>query len=261
MNIIANNFFDTNKNPVEGVSGSFELRAYASSESGIVEVSEILDTYTFLSDADGKASAEVTKVLYNTSLIKFFKYYGQRFSIGLEILGKTDKVQIYDSINEKYLTYAPSIIKYNFSATEVNFAFDESGNLSMSEEIVNTKSIILTEATAISFESLRTNYIQVQRDYEAVKKEYEETLKSTNDIVLSKKEAYHPDNFKYVITRLLELQIGTLEPGIEFASEAKLTFEENILKDINRLINRLSEIHPEISIDSGEGQPYSTSRT
>lgn len=254
------NSFDYKGSKVKGITGNFELRAYAEDTSGgssgesgkIIEVSDLLGIFSFESGSEGTAYTDVSKMLSSSTLIKFFKYFSQYYSIGLEMILKTDKVQLV--VNEEGFVFAPNVIRYLFDSKIVKFEFNERSELRM--EKIQSPIVNLEISEQVSYESLRLNYIEKQREYEISKRQYEEKLKSTNDIILNQKEIYYPENFTFVVTRLLELQEGTIDPGIDFTMNAKLELQENILRDINRLINRLSELYPDVSIKDGEGQPY-----
>jgi hypothetical protein len=265
MSEIVNLFIDKkSQTKLDGVTGVFELRAYATDGSSgsagtsgkIIEVSDLLGYYSFKSnrerDDPGTAYVDVSEILSNSILIKFYKYFSIYYSIGLEMILKTDKVEI--DVKGESIVYAPSVTRVLFDSKVVNFSFNERSELQMSK--ITSDPIGLEKSGQLLYENLRLNYIEKQREYEAIKREYEEKLKSTNDIILNQKEIYYPQNFTFVVTRLLELQEGTIEPGIEFTMDAKLELQENILRDINRLINRLSELYPDVSIKDGEGQPY-----
>ncbi len=69
-------------------------------------------------------------------------------------------------------------------------------------------------------------------------------------------EDYHPTNFKVVITRLLEIQEGTLKQAIDYSKTTGLKVEYDRLTAINKLITNLSSMYPNVTIDDGEGIPY-----
>ena len=109
--------------------------------------------------------------------------------------------------------------------------------------------------------TIRETYKTVEENYLLVKKQYESQVSGDVDLEIDTAETYEPTTFKNVITRLLEFQVGTLQPALEYTKTAKLTTEYDRLNTMDKLINILSKMYPNITIDDGEGIPYNSDKS
>jgi hypothetical protein len=210
----------------------------------INDATETLINVDFVTDDDGYAEIDLTKLLRITAFIKFFqKYKGDvTLSVTMEI-PKTDKYNVF--VGNVKIT--PSWKK------------EESGIIFESYDYYNNDDTIILspiEDKVTDLATLRQTYKTVEENYLLVKKRYESQIVGEVDLEIDTTETYEPKSLKTVITRLLEFQVGTLQPALEYTKTAKLTTEYDRLNTMDKLINILSKMYPNITIDDGEGIPY-----
>lgn len=117
-------------------------------------------------------------------------------------------------------------------------------------------SVPVVEATI----SIATKKVEVRNAYDAyvtAKAAYDAVIAGANTIELEQLEPYEPVSPTNIVTRLLEFQTGTLTPAIRYATDAQLGEQLEYLNRINRFVNLYVALYPSITIDDGEGIPYS----
>jgi hypothetical protein len=205
--------------------------------------SGILLSQKFESDGNGNAVIDLTGMLSNKNTLKLIDSYGDKYSFMLRVkfsVFATDEFYPYDEIITNPFEY------------EIR----EGG-------VLTSKNLILE---AITLESLGVKYSlsdlkdelkRVEDLYTITKSNIEKKISlSDKEIEISANE-YEPTNFNLVVTRLLELKEGTLNAGLSFCEQYGLKKELDILNQINRNILKMSELYSNITLEDGEGIPYS----
>jgi hypothetical protein len=250
----------------EGTSGVVMVGLVATSEQiGLVEgeaaVKEpILGRYTiidstdflfkqeFKTDSDGFVIINLDKTLSTTDAIRFYRNYSEKYAVALKIIIEIPKNDNYDY----------SITSDNIRAEwnkDVKFPQFKSINYSNYNDAIYLEPV---GTTATNFTQLRAQYKTAEEKYLLIKQRYEsEVTSNIIDVELPVNDTYEPVNFTQVITRLLEFQSGTLIPGISHAKKLNLETEYKRLDTVNKLINSITRMYPKITIDDGEGIPYS----
>jgi hypothetical protein len=200
----------------------------------------------FITNNEGYASIDLTRMLTNTTFIKFYQKYKGEITLNITIeIPKTSTYNVFvDNIK-----ITP---KWTASDRRIDF---ESYNYYERDDSIILSSIADTVTNLVT---LRRTYKKVEENYLLVKKQFESQVSGNVDLEIDTAEAYEPTTFKAVITRLLEFQIGTLQPAIAYTKTAKLTTENERLTIINNLVNLLAKQYPDITIEDGEGIPYDT---
>lgn len=250
----------------EGTSGVVMVGLVATSEQvGLVEgeatVKEpILGRYTiidstdflfkqeFKTDSDGFVIINLDKTLSTTDAIRFYRNYSEKYAVALKIIIEIPKNDNYD-----YSITSDNIrVEWN---KDVKFPQFKSINYSNYNDNIYLEPV---GTTATNFTQLRAQYKTAEEKYLLIKQRYEsEVISNIIDVELPVNDTYEPVNFTQVITRLLEFQSGTLIPGISHAKKLNLETEHKRLDTINKLINNITRMYPKITIDDGEGIPYS----
>jgi hypothetical protein len=212
----------------------------------INDTTEILFNVNFITDDNGYANIDLTKMLTNNTFIKFYQKYKGEITLNVTIeIPKTEKYNVFvDSIK-----ITPSLKREEFGITFEPYNYYE-----------NDDTIILSliEDKTTDLATLRQTYKTVEENYLLVKKQYESQTIGDVDLEIDTVETYEPTSFKAVITRLLEFQVGTLQPALDYTKTAKLTTEYDRLNTMNKLINIMSRMYPNITIEDGEGIPYNS---
>ena len=215
----------------------------------INDTTENLFSVSFITDDDGYTKVDLSKMLLNTTFIKFYQRYKGEVTLNVTIeIPKTDKYNVF--VGNVKIT--PSWKK------------EESGIIFESYDYYNNDDTIILspiEDKVTDLATLRQTYKTVEENYLLVKKRYESQIVGEVDLEIDTTETYEPKTLKTVITRLLEFQVGTLQPALEYTKTAKLTTEYDRLNTMDKLVNILSKMYPNIKIDDGEGIPYNSDKS
>jgi hypothetical protein len=123
---------------------------------------------------------------------------------------------------------------------------------------VDLGSTILTARSGtVTISTARESVESAYGAYLTAKQSYEELLATADTIELTQLETYEPATPTYIVTRLLEFQVGTLAAAIRYASDADLPDQLALLQRIDRSITQYTSYYPAITINDGEGIPYS----
>jgi Na+-translocating ferredoxin:NAD+ oxidoreductase RnfG subunit len=230
-----------NKLPIGGI---FPISRYIINDN-----TENLYTVNFVTDTDGLVSIDLTEILKNTKFIKFYQKYSGQITLNVTI--EIPKTNIYNVFvdNVKITPY------FHDNITGIQF---NSYNYFEQDDVITLSSI---EDKITDLATLRQTYKTVEENYLLAKKQYESQVTDDVDLEIDTAESYEPKTFKTVITRLLEFQVGTLQPAIEYTNTAKLTTENERLTIIDKLVNLVAGQYPDITIEDGEGMPYNSDNT
>jgi hypothetical protein len=210
----------------------------------INDTTENLFSVNFITDDSGFANIDLTGLLRNNTFIKFYQKYKGEVTLSLTIeIPKTERYKVFVG----NIKITPSWVR-----EETGIAFEDYDYYRND----GTITLLPIEDKITDLATLRRTYKTVEQNYLLVKKQYESQISGEIELEIDTFETYEPKNFKTVITRLLEFQVGTLQPALEYTKTTKLTTEYDRLNTMDKLINILSKMYPNITIDDGEGIPY-----
>ena len=232
-------------NPETGVTVMVGLVALLS--RSIIDSTDYLSKQSSRVNEQGQAVINLDKTFLSTEAYRFYQNYYQKYTIALKIVIEVPKSEIYaSSITSDNILVKWTVSKYlqfdsiNYSEYNDNIYLKSPGN------------------NIVDFVKLRSSLKTAEESYLLIKKKYESELSSsTSDVELPISAVYEPASFSQVITRLLEFQEGTLIPGLSHAEKLNLDVEYKRLDTINKLINIVTGMYSEITIEDGEGMPYS----
>ena len=212
----------------------------------INDTTENLFSVNFITDDSGFTSIDLTGLLRNTKFIKFYQKYKGFVTLNVTIeIPKTD-------INNVFVGNTKITPQWKREESEISF---DSYNYYEQEDVITLSPI---EDKITDLATLRQTYKTAEDNYFLVKKQYESQIFGEVDLEIDTTETYEPKSLKTVITRLLEFQVGTLQPALEYTKTAKLTTEYDRLYTMDKLVNILSKMYPNITIEDGEGIPYNS---
>jgi hypothetical protein len=210
----------------------------------IDDTTDNLFTTRFLINENGYITINLTSMLSNSRLIKFVTKYKDTSVLSVTItIPKTTN----------YSSFAGNLkIPVKWKQGERGLTFDPYDYADENDSI-----ILQSIADQITeFATLRRTYKTIEDAYLLIKNQFETQLIGEIDLEIDTAETYEPKNFKTVITRLLEFQVGTIQPALEYTKTAKLTTEYDRLNTMNTLINVICKMYPDVTIEDGEGIPY-----
>ena len=214
----------------------------------INDTTENLFSVGFITDDEGYSKIDLSKMLTNPTFIKFYQKYKGQITLNITIeIPKTEKYKVFVGnvkITPSWYGEKGEIIFESYDY------YDKNGSVVLSP----------IENTVTNLAMLRQVYKTVEDNYLLVKKQYESQISGEVDLEIDTLETYEPKSFKAVITRLLEFQVGTLQPALDYTKTTKLTTEYDRLNTMDRLISILCRMYPDITIDDGEGIPYNSDK-
>jgi len=210
----------------------------------IDDTTDNLFTTRFLIDETGYITINLTSMLSNSRLLKFYAKY--KDTVVLSVTINIPKTSNYSSLTENIK------LPVKWKQGERGLTFDPYDYYDQGDAIILQP--IADQVT--EFATLRRTYKTIEDAYLLIKTQYETQLTGEVELEIDTAETYEPKNFKTVITRLLEFQVGTILPAVEYTKTAKLTTEYDRLTTINTLINVICKMYPDITIEDGEGIPY-----
>jgi hypothetical protein len=210
----------------------------------IDDTTDNLFTTRFLINENGYITINLTSMLSNSRLIKFVTKYKDTSMLSVTI--NIPKTTIYSSFTGNFK------IPVKWKQDERGLTFDPYDYADENDSI-----ILQSIADQITeFATLRRTYKTIEDAYLLIKNQFETQLIGEIDLEIDTAKTYEPKNFKTVITRLLEFQVGTIQPALEYTKTAKLTTEYGRLNTMNTLINVICKMYPDVTIEDGEGIPY-----
>jgi hypothetical protein len=205
--------------------------------------SGVLTSQKFESDENGNAVIDLTTMLSSRNFIKLINSYEGKYSFILNI-----KVSVFKT--EKFYPYEGIIsnrFEYNRLVDGITF------NTLFLDDIITLESL----EVKYKLSELKSELKRIEDLYTITKSNIEQKISLSDKEIEIVTEDYEPVNFNYVVTRLLEFKEGTLNPGLIFCEQFGLKKELDILKTFDRCILRMTQLYPNITIDDGEGIPYS----
>ena len=215
-----------------------------------------------ISDSKGRVEIVVDDLIYSNEYQKYHELWW-------------DKIYSFDGLKENEIDFKINCKLYNSStsiyATKVfdiqiiynyyNEGYNPKGYIG---NIEITKQLTLTSIkNDLNISTLKENYKNAEYNYLVAKEEYTNNLKNvsidTSDI-FERVSEYEPTSWVYVITRLLELNEGTIAPALRFTKNGGMDVENKRLTMIQKTIENLLNLYPDITLEDGEGMPYSSPR-
>lgn len=261
LNLLILPIIDEKSEKLDGILGNVEisLSVVIYNELAVVEErtklrprnyiemlnSGVLSAQKFESDENGNAVIDLTTMLSNKNFIKLINSYEGKYSFILNIkvsVFKTEKFYPYEGIINNRFDY--SINRQNGEITFDTLFLDDTITLESLE-------------VKYSLSELKSELRNIEDLYTITKSNIEQKISLSDKEIEIVTEDYEPINFNYVVTRLLEFKEGTLNPGLIFCEQFGLKKELDILKTFDRCILRMTQLYPNVTIDDGEGIPYS----
>jgi hypothetical protein len=245
-NSILFNYRDGNTNQIiSNLTSTLSVSLAAFTEGKLISTSDVIGVIKSTTDGDGNMIVDLSKLFdANQKLIYLFKEKYKKYKSGLRLTVTSQTLDPYAStvqiVNLDALEWLneTSFAGYNYA----------DNNDSFYPELIADKPTDL--------KTLISKYKEQELQFFATKAQYEADIKDNLDITVEKGQAYEPDTFRKVITRILEFQKGTLNFAIDYAKTTGLTTEQQRLTTINNVMDILTKMYPNVTIDDGEGIPY-----
>lgn len=245
---MANTIYISFNTKGERVTGIVTINLQALDEKdAIIDSTDVLFKQSISESSTSRESwigqVTATELIRNIKYIEFAKTYSKKAKFIFNITIYTDKTENYKS-SVITTTVGPKWDEgmggFNFLDINLNNNFELPGLAYNIDDIKKLK---------IDFKSLEAQYL-------TAKAAYETEVKDAGILVFEQNESYEPSDGTYIITRMLEFQLGTLIPAIRHFETTQNNIALRHVTAINRSITNLTKQFPDITIDDGEGMPY-----
>jgi hypothetical protein len=221
---------------------------------GAAYTSDVIIDGDETTDSNGIVEVDVTDVFSDSTFLELWQKFSntKNYNVSLQIELQSEKQEI-GSIMYISRTDIPQILSaYNVKLKGGIYSYpdlvywDEYGVFTVDEIVIDEEIL-----KAVQSEKLKR-----QRDFNNSLQDFQNEIVSQSSLQIPYLNEYNPININQIITRCLELNVGTIENGLAYTTDAGLIAETNRLNKIKTLVNQISNLYPTITIEDGEGIPY-----
>lgn len=266
VNNIDFKYVDSTSTPICGLTINYSVKVIAvlanikDPESliprGAVYTSGVIEDGVETTDSNGVVTIDVTNVFSDDEFLKIFAKFNnsRNYNVSIEIKLESEKQEIgpYMYISTTVIPEELSAYNVVFSKKEDDYEYpelvywDEYTEFTVDEIVINEELL-----KAVQSKKLRS-----QRNYVDLLEDFQNEIESQSILQIPILNEYDPININQIITRCLELSVGTIDNGLSYTIDAGLVAETNRLTKIKTLINQISNLYPLTTIEDGEGIPY-----
>lgn len=266
VNNIDFQYRDSTSTPICGLTINYSVKVIAVlanikdpealNPRGAVYTSDVIEDGVETTDSNGVVTIDVTNVFSDSEFLQIFAKFSnsKNYNVSIEIKLESEKQEIGPSMYISTTNIPTQLSAYNvvFSKKEDDYEYpelvyqDEYDYFTVEEIVINENK--LKEAQAKKLKS--------QRSYVDLLEDFQNEISSQSILQIPILNEYDPININQIITRCLELSVGTIDNGLSYTTDAGLIAETNRLTKIKTLINQISNLYPSTTIEDGEGIPY-----
>jgi hypothetical protein len=231
----------------KGTEGQARGAAYTSDEIDI-------EPKFLTTDSNGIIEVDVTDVFLDSTFLGIWQKFSnlKNYNVSLQISLESEKEEIggYLYISQ---TNIPTILSaYNVTFDGADYTYPDLQYWDLYESF-EVNEIVIDEEL---LKAIQSKKLKIQRDYTNSLQDFQNEINSQATLQIPVLNEYNPINITQIITRCLELSVGTIENGLTYTTEAGLIAETARLNKIKTLVNQISNLYPTITIEDGEGIPY-----
>ncbi len=221
---------------------------------GAVYTSDVIIEGDETTDSNGIVTVDVTNVFSDSTFLeiwnKFNSVKGYNVSIQIELESEKQEIGPYMYISRSDI---PKILSaYNVTFDGVDYSYPDLEYYT-EYEAFNVNEIVIDEEL---LKATQAKKLETQRKYINSLEDFQNEIVSQSILQIPILNEFNPININQIITRCLELSVGTIENGLTYTTDAGLVAETNRLNKIKTLVNQISNLYPTITIEDGEGIPY-----
>jgi hypothetical protein len=249
--------------PICGLTVNYSVRVIAvlvnnkggeEQARGAVYTSDVIIDGNETTDSDGIVTVDVINVFSdNTFLALWQKFNGARgynVSIQITLESETQEISPYFYISR---TDIPQMLSaYNVTFNGEDYSYPDLEYYTIYSPFLVSEIVIDEEI----LKSIQAKKLETQRKYINSLEDFQNEIVSQSILQIPVLNEYNPINITQIITRCLELSVGTIENGLTYTTDAGLVAQTNRLNKIKTLVNQISNLYPTITIEDGEGIPY-----
>lgn len=223
---------------------------------GAVLTTEVILDGVETTDVNGIVSIDVTQVFSDNVFLEIFQKFsntpGYNVSIEILLISEQQEIGPYMYISQKNIPIELSAYNVIFSKENNEYEYPDLEYWSVYNSF-NVDEIVID---AELLEAIQSKKIRAQRSFLEFLEDFQSEIVSQAPLQIPVLNEYDPINITQIITRCLELNVGTIENALAYTRDAGLIAETNRLNKINTLIGQISNLYPTITIEDGEGLPY-----
>jgi hypothetical protein len=243
------------------VYGKFYV-TFTDMRSNTYTSNELIEVKT-MSDEKGVVTLDLDNLINNKEYQKYYElWWNLVYPKGVRD-PETDFLIIGNLYNSSTSKYATKVFNLEINYGKIGDKWNESGNIGELKFEKESYPFILTSINNnLNIVSLKEKFKDAESKYLLAKEEYTSNLKNVSidtSVIFERVAPYEPTSWVYVITRFLELIDGTINPALRFTQNGSMTVENKRLTMIQKTIETLLNLYPDITIEDGEGIPYSSS--
>jgi len=205
-------------------------------------------------NASGIIEVDVTNAFTEPMFIKVYEKYGnlKEYNVSLFITLTTEKQEISPFIYLGKTEKPEELLAYNVYKDGSDYKYSDLEYWDEFDDFF-VPEVVISENLLIEYQNRK---IDSQNKYLLSLQDFQGEIESQSILLIPTLNRFNPINFTNIITRCLELSVGTIENALEYTTEAGLIAETNRLSGIKTTISQISSLYPTITIDQGEGLPY-----
>lgn len=231
-----------------------DLKAGELGARGAVYTSDVIIEGDENTDSNGIVEVNVTNVFSDNTFLELWQKFSnvKNYNVSLQISLESNKQEILPYV---YLsrTDIPQILSaYNVTFDGEDYSYPDLQYWDLYESF-SVSEIVIDEELLRSIQSKK---LKTQRDFNNSLQDFQNEINSQATLQIPALNEYNPINITQIITRCLELSVGTIENALTYTTDAGLIAETNRLNKIRILVNQISNLYPTITIEDGEGIPY-----
>jgi hypothetical protein len=266
VNNIEFKYVDSTSTPICGLTINYSVKVVAvltninDPESliprGAVYTSGVIEDGVETTDSNGVVTIDVTNVFSDSEFLQIFTKFNnsRNYNVSIEIKLESEKQEIGPSMYISTTNIPTQLSAYNvvFSIKEDDYEYpelvywDEYTEFTVDEIVINEELL----------KAVQAKKLKSQRSYIDLLEDFQNEISSQSILQIPILNEYDPININQIITRCLELSVGTIDNGLSYTTDAGLVAETNRLTKIKTLINQISNLYPSTTIEDGEGIPY-----
>lgn len=222
---------------------------------GAVYTSDIIIEGDEITDSDGIIRIDVTNVFSDNTFLEIWQKFSnlKNYNVSIEITLESQKQEIppYMYISQTNIPRELSAYNIQYDKNDVYFYddllyWDEWESFRVDEIVIDEELL----------KSIQTKKLEAQREFTKKLESFQNEITSQSILQIPVLNEYNPINITQIVTRCLELEVGTIENALAYTTDAGLIAETNRLNKIKTLIGQISNLYPSITIEDGEGIPY-----
>ena len=221
---------------------------------GAVYTTDVIIEGDETTDSNGIVTVDVTNVFSDITFLLIWDKFNsvKGYNVSIQISLESDKQEIGPYLYISRSDIPQMLSAYNVTFDGVDYTYPDLEYWDVYDSFTVSEIVIDEEL----LKSTQAKKLETQRKYINSLEDFQNEIVSQSILQIPILNEFNPININQIITRCLELSVGTIENGLTYTTDAGLVAETNRLNKIKTLVNQISNLYPTITIEDGEGIPY-----